>query len=142
MRRPRYSRLMRSVVVVASVFVALAVTTMGSAGGWSASLRISYWEGGAVGSAPDAAWTLRCTPPRGTLAKPARACARLTAGGAALFAATPPKTACTEIYGGPQRARIVGTVGGRRVWTTVTRTNGCEIGRWQRLSPWLLPQAA
>jgi hypothetical protein len=84
-------------------------------------------------------WTLRCNPPRGTLVRPARACAKLTAGGAALFAPTPPDTACTEIYGGPQRARIVGTLGGKRIWATVTRTNGCEIGRWTRLSPWLLP---
>jgi hypothetical protein len=34
---------------------------------------------------------------------------------------------------------VVGTVKGTRIWTTFTRANGCEIDRWQRLSPWLLP---
>ena len=46
---------------------------------------------------------------------------------------------CTEIYGGPQKARVVGTVAGRRIWATFTRTNGCEIERWSRISPWLVP---
>jgi hypothetical protein len=133
---------MRGVAVLALVLVTLGVGTTSSASVSAASLRISYWDGGALGDAPDAVWTLHCNPPRGTLAKPVRACAKLAAGGAALFASTPPKTACTEIYGGPQRARIAGTIGKRRVLTTVTRTNGCEIDRWTRLSPWLLPRAA
>ena len=84
-------------------------------------------------------WTLRCDPARGTLARPARACARLAAGGPKLFAPLPPNAVCTEIYGGPQKARVVGVVDGKRVWSTFTRTNGCQIGRWQRISPWLVP---
>jgi hypothetical protein len=51
----------------------------------------------------------------------------------------PPDTVCTQIYGGPQKARVVGTLAGKRIWATVKRTNGCEIGRWNQLSPWLLP---
>ena len=47
--------------------------------------------------------------------------------------------ACTQIYGGPQMARVVGTIAGRRVWATFNRTDGCQISRWERLSPWLLP---
>jgi hypothetical protein len=46
---------------------------------------------------------------------------------------------CTEIYGGPQQARVVGTVKGQLVRATFSRTNGCEIARWQRISPWLVP---
>jgi hypothetical protein len=130
---------MRGTAVLALVLVALVACTTSSAGGTTTSIRISYWEGGSASDAPDVVWTLRCEPPRGSFARPARACAKLEAGGARLFAATPPDTACTQIYGGPQRARIVGTVGGKRVWTTITRTNGCEIARWQRLAPWLLP---
>jgi len=102
------------------------------------SLRIAYWEDGS-GTTPDAVWTLRCNPARGSLALPARACKRLAAGGAKLFAPVRPDTVCTQIYGGPQRARVVGVLAGRRIWSTFTRTNGCEIGRWQGLSPWLLP---
>ena len=130
---------MRGVAVLALVLVSLAACASSTAGGMSTSLRISFWEGGPAGAPPDSVWILRCGPARGTLARPLRACAKLGAGGAMLFAATPPDVACTEIYGGPQRARIVGVVGGKRVWTTITRTNGCEITRWQRLSPWLLP---
>ena len=125
------------VALVAAVFVALLANASAFTVGSSTSLRISFWDG--QGGPPDSVWTLRCNPAGGTLAKPIRACRKLAAGGVKLFAATPPDTVCTEIYGGPQRARIVGIVGGVRVWTTVTRTNGCEIARWQRLSPWLLP---
>jgi hypothetical protein len=46
---------------------------------------------------------------------------------------------CTQIYGGPQVARVTGRIDGRRVWATLGRTDGCEISRWDRLSPWLLP---
>ncbi len=56
-----------------------------------------------------------------------------------LFAPLRKDMVCTEIYGGPQRARVVGTVDGKRVWATFTRRDGCEIDRWQRISPWLVP---
>lgn len=104
----------------------------------STSLRVTYWKDG---SNPDASvtWTLRCNPPRGSLPRRTVACRRLAAGGPKLFAPLPPDIVCTEIYGGPQKARIVGTVAGKRIWATFQRTNGCEIDRWNRVSPWLLP---
>lgn len=130
---------MRGIIALAlSVFALVACSSLQAGTSGGTSLRISYWEDSS-GSAPDAVWTLRCGPAGGSLARPARACKKLAAGGAKLFASFPPDTACTEIYGGPQRARIVGTVAGKRVWTTLTRTNGCEISRWARVSPWLLP---
>ena len=129
---------MRGFVVLALSVLALVASASLQAGtSAGTSLRVTYWEDGS--GTPDAVWTLRCNPVGGSLARPARACAKLAAGGAELFAAFPPNTVCTEIYGGPQRARIVGTVGGKRVWTTFSRTNGCEISRWARVSPWLLP---
>ena len=57
-----------------------------------------------------------------------------------LFAPVPLHALCTEIYGGPQQARVVGTVKGRLVRAALSRTNGCEIARWQRISPWLVPR--
>jgi hypothetical protein len=102
------------------------------------SLRITYWEDAANMSSSEI-WTLRCNPPRGSLPRKAVACWRLATGGTKLFASLPPDIVCTEIYGGPQRARVVGTVAGKRIWATFTRTNGCEIDRWNRISPWLLP---
>ena len=129
---------MRGITVLAvSALVLVACSSLQAATSSTTSLRISFWEEGS--GAPDSVWTLRCSPAGGSLERPARACKKLAAGGAKLFASFPPDTACTEIYGGPQHARIVGTVAGKRVWTTLTRTNGCEISRWARVSPWLLP---
>jgi hypothetical protein len=56
-----------------------------------------------------------------------------------MFAPTPQGIACTEIYGGPQKARVVGIVAGDRVWATFARADGCQIARWNRITPWLVP---
>jgi len=45
---------------------------------------------------------------------------------------------CVAIYGGPQTARITGTIGGRRVDRAFKRTNGCQIAWWDEAVP-LLP---
>jgi hypothetical protein len=42
---------------------------------------------------------------------------------------------CTQIYGGPQTARITGRVGARRINRKLSRTNGCRIGEWSRMAP-------
>ena len=129
---------MRGVILLALTLLALAASTSLQAGtSPTTSLRIAYWEG--PGNTADVVWTLGCNPARGSLSRPAVACRKLAAGGAKLFAPVRPGTVCTEIYGGPQRARIVGVLAGKRVWSTFGRSNGCEIDRWQRLSPWLLP---
>jgi hypothetical protein len=57
-----------------------------------------------------------------------------------VFEPVPEDTACTEIFGGPQRAEITGTLGGKRVDATFTRANGCEIERWDALGA-VLPDA-
>jgi len=118
--------------VLSACALALAATPS------TTSLRVTFWENGAN---PDSSvtWTLRCNPPRGSLRRPAAACRRLAAGGVKLFAPSPTNAVCTEIYGGPQQARVVGTLAGKRIWAAFARTNGCAIGRWNRVSPWLLP---
>jgi hypothetical protein len=50
-----------------------------------------------------------------------------------------PDRICTEVYGGPQEARLTGSVAGRAVDATVRRTNGCEIDSWDRLLADVLP---
>jgi hypothetical protein len=122
-------------LVIAAALV--ASTSMQGATSSTTSLRVTYWEDAAASSG--VTWTLHCAPPGGSLERPGRACTRLAAGGTKLFAPLRPDTVCTEIYGGPQKARVVGTVDGKRVWTTFTRRNGCEIDRWRRISPWLVP---
>ena len=78
-------------------------------------------------------WTLRCAPVGGTLPQAAVACRRLAAF-ADPFAPTPKGSACTQLYGGPQTARVTGTFRGRSVWARFARRNGCEIARWQRVA--------
>jgi hypothetical protein len=77
-------------------------------------------------------WTLRCSPPGGTLPAAAAACRRLLALRGP-FAPTPRRTVCTQVYGGPQEAVVRGTFAGRRVRTRLTRRNGCAIARWDRV---------
>jgi LysM repeat protein len=40
---------------------------------------------------------------------------------------------CREGYGGPQRATISGTIGGRRVAFSIDRTDGCGIDEWNQM---------
>jgi subtilisin inhibitor-like len=124
--------------LVAVLLAVTAATTASAATTATTALRVTYWEDVAEPS-ESITWTLRCNPARGSLPRPARACSRVAAGGARLFARLPRNIVCTEIYGGPQRARVVGTVNGRRIFATFARSNGCEIDRWQRISPWLVP---
>jgi hypothetical protein len=124
--------------LVAVLLAVTAATTASAATTATTALRVTYSEDVAK-PIESITWTLRCNPARGSLPRPARACARLAAGGARLFARLPRNIVCTEIYGGPQRARVVGTVNGRRIFATFARSNGCEIDRWQRISPWLVP---
>ncbi len=41
--------------------------------------------------------------------------------------------ACTELYGGPESARVRGTIAGEPLDVTVTRSDGCGIADYQRL---------
>jgi hypothetical protein len=122
--------------VAVAVLILLATATCAAAASSTTALTITIW--------PDERkpevhrYTLACGPVRGTLPGAAAACTRLAAAGAALFAPPPKEQACIQIYGGPQRAIVSGTVDGRRIWVSLRRRDGCEIDRWRRLS-FLLP---
>ena len=45
---------------------------------------------------------------------------------------------CAAIYGGPQTARVTGTIGDERVERTFSREDGCAIADWDAAVP-LLP---
>jgi hypothetical protein len=77
-------------------------------------------------------YTLRCRPAGGTLPKRGDACVRLLRVQNP-FAPVPRNVACTQIYGGPQEAVVTGVYGGKRVRTTFTRVDGCQIARWNRV---------
>lgn len=59
------------------------------------------------------------------------ACAALKNNAALLSPSTKSTAqACTEQYGGPQRATVTGIVDDTPIDVTFTRTNGCEISDW------------
>jgi Subtilisin inhibitor-like len=91
-------------------------------------LTITYQPAGAAGDAQTA--TLICDPDGGTHPDPAKACDALLEHEDALKA-VPGDVACTEIYGGPQVATVVGG----DVNASFSRSNGCEIARWDALRP-------
>ena len=78
-------------------------------------------------------WQLTCDPAGGTHPHPEAACAALLAHGERALPPTRKDVACTDIYGGPEKATISGTFQDRRVLSTLARTNGCEISRWNLL---------
>ena len=45
-----------------------------------------------------------------------------------------PDEVCSQIYGGPERIVVTGTVDGDPVRAEVTRANGCEIARYDLLA--------
>jgi hypothetical protein len=53
---------------------------------------------------------------------------------AKVFEPTPGDTACTQQYGGPEKATVTGTFRGEQVDAQFSRENGCEIARWQDAS--------
>jgi hypothetical protein len=123
----------RALACLTLTLVALAAACSGSGGAKDVkvSLRIAVWPEGRGAARPRRDWRLACNPLDGSLPHGDRACYRL-ATMRRPFAPVPPGTACSQIYGGPQEARVVGTVRGRAVDAAFRRTDGCEIARWNR----------
>jgi hypothetical protein len=92
---------------------------------------VQVWPAGRKAGA-SATVDLRCDPPGGDVPDAAAVCAALD-GGPDPFAAPRDDVACTEVYGGPEEAEVTGTHRGRPVSLRLTRTNGCEIERWDAI---------
>jgi hypothetical protein len=114
--------------MVAALIAALALS--GPTATPATALEIAYWRDGRPGARK--AWTLRCGPVGGTLAKRADACRRLGAMRAP-FAPLPKDRVCTELYGGPAEAVVSGRYRGARIWVHLRLRDGCEIERWRQL---------
>jgi hypothetical protein len=71
------------------------------------------------------------------------ACLALTDGAVRtrVLEGAPADQVCTEIYGGPQLAEIIGTLDGESVSATVDRANGCGINDYDVVLAALLPAA-
>jgi hypothetical protein len=104
-------------------------------------LTVRYFDG----TAPDHVAHLRCRATSGHAdgflhdAGTGAGCRRARRIAAFLDAAPRKDRICTQIYGGPQRGRITGTIGAREVDRRFKRTDGCAIGDWQYAVP-LLPR--
>jgi hypothetical protein len=114
-------------------------TTAGTTGGEpTTSLTVTVDQGD--GSKPTT-WTLTCNPTGGSHPQAQQACDWL-ASAASLdpnpLEPVPADVACTEIYGGDQTARVEGTLAGEPVAIDFSRTNGCEIARWDAAQPLLV----
>ena len=57
-------------------------------------------------------------------------CATIAKHGTNLFAPVPAGTACSQIYGGAETAMVTGTVNGRSIRASFSRTDGCQVARW------------
>jgi hypothetical protein len=76
--------------------------------------------------------------PESTLPDPEAALAAVQQYGEQIFFPEPgPPRLCTQQYGGPQVAAVSGTFRGRRVDSLFSRTDGCEISRWNAMAPLL-----
>ncbi|MFG3295578.1 SSI family serine proteinase inhibitor [Streptomyces sp. NPDC048179] len=94
-----------------------------------------------AGAGRDGVYEVSCHPGAGRHPDVRGACRVLdqnTRWGHDTFAPVAPGSACTMLYGGPATARVTGTWAGRPVDAAYDRSNGCEIGRWNRMVP-LLP---
>ena len=68
-----------------------------------------------------------------------RACATARRIAGFLASRPDPNRACSQIFGGPERALVAGTIGGRRIRRAFARTDGCKVADWRRAMP-LLPR--
>ena len=123
---------------VAAILAVVAVCAAGCGEDASpaAELEVTLWPAGMSG--PMEGWTLRCEPAGGTLPAQEQACRRLDELEDP-FAPVPADVACTQIFGGPEVARVEGSYRGDRVDARFTRHNGCEIARWNRLAFLIAP---
>jgi hypothetical protein len=97
------------------------------------SVEVTLWPAGQDDENAQTA-VLECEPSGGTHPNPEEACAALFAEEDALQSVAG-NVACTQIYGGDQEAHIAGVVRGNPVDAMLSRSNGCEIDRWDRLAP-------
>ena len=112
--------------------------TATSPGAAERNLVVDYDPGDGT---PVQRYTLFCgDAAQGDHPEPAAACARVLRMDAP-FEPLADDRICTELYGGPQTARITGTWQGDEVDVRLSREDGCAIAQWDALVP-LVPEIA
>jgi hypothetical protein len=61
-----------------------------------------------------------------------KVCGAVSKLAAKVFEPTPGDVACTQQFGGPETATVRGTLNGEAVDAEFSRTDGCEISRWEK----------
>ena len=80
-------------------------------------------------------WTLTCVGfVEGRHPQAQAACDHL-AGLERPFAPLPADVVCSQQYGGPETARVIGRWGGEPVELDLSRVDGCRIAQWDSLVP-------
>lgn len=134
--RPSSVLLLMTAAVVLAGAAVHAVAATSAAG--RTSLTIVYRKDGRL-PGTESRYSLRCDPLGGTHPTRAAACRGLARLGRSIFRPVPPDMVCAELFGGPDTALVIGTVGGRPVWARFARDDACQIERWNRAS-FLLPR--
>lgn len=121
-----------------ALVLALSIAGCGNAAGarqqssTAARLSITVWPQGKAGA--KAVYALSCPTGKSTLPAAHAACKKLSHLGARAFAPVPRGTACTLIYGGPQKALVTGRFAGKTIRAVFSRGDGCQIARWSRVA--------
>ncbi|MFG1998103.1 SSI family serine proteinase inhibitor [Spirillospora sp. NPDC048911] len=108
-----------------------ATTSVAPSGSPNATLTVQVK---ASAKAPAKTWTLSCDPAGGDHPKASQACTAVTQAKDP-FKPPPADQMCTKIYGGPEIATVKGTWQGKPVNAKFSRTDGCELSRWDKLAP-------
>jgi hypothetical protein len=103
--------------------------TPAQASGALADLTLTV-DGDGTGSQPPKEVEIRCEE-----AQDSALCTDVAELDAEQFEPTPPMTACTQQYGGPETARVTGTFRGEQIDAEFSREQGCEITRWEAVIP-------
>ena len=133
---------MRRILLLFLLLLALPLTACGgedvTVEEVETAVVVTLWPDGEAKGSPLTA-QLTCGPAIGSLPDNEAACMVLgSEDGRAALDPVPADAMCTELYGGPAEARIVGMVAGEPVDARLSRVNGCEIARWEVLTA-LLP---
>ncbi|MEU1123312.1 SSI family serine proteinase inhibitor [Streptomyces sp. NPDC005899] len=112
-------------------------------GGQETRTRLTVTVSESGNPVADGVFELECGPAGGSHPAAQRACDLLdeaAASGKNPFVPTDRNAMCTLQAGGPAAARVQGTWQGEDVDARFSRSNGCEIARWNNLVP-VLPSA-
>jgi hypothetical protein len=112
--------------LILATVVATAPTSFASA---KNSLKVTYQQ------TPESTiqkWTLTCQPTAGTIKNAKAACRKLLKISQP-FAKPDPMQMCSEIYESAEVATVKGTWNGKKISARFSKTNSCEITRWNSL---------